>query len=310
MPKLISEIRKSYFLNKYVIITPGRARRPRDIHEKTMIERTRPCVFCPENVEKDILVKQYGGRGNNWDILVLKNKYPAVSFNNKKAYGTQEVIVETPIHGIELGELEINQIEKILWVYAKRTEAISKIKRMEYILIFKNNGSKAGASILHAHSQIFATNILPPDVYEELKLAKEYKLKKETCAYCDIIKKEARGPRKIYADKYITAFAPYASEYHYEVWLFTKRHLDNITRLNAAELKSFAKGLKKILLKLHLLDLSYNFFMHQAISDTDQHFYLKIQPRESIWAGVELGSGIVINSVPPEEAAAYYRKNL
>ncbi|MFH0819419.1 MAG: DUF4931 domain-containing protein [bacterium] len=310
MSKIISEIRKSYFLNKYVIITPSRARRPRDIHEKTMVERTKPCVFCPENVEKDILVKQYGGKGDAWDVLVLKNKYPAVTLNNKLAYGTQEVIVETPTHGIELGELSLKQIEKMLRVYAERTEAISKIKNIEYILIFKNNGSKAGASILHTHSQIFATDILPPDVYEELKLAKEYKLKNRTCAYCDIIKREIKGPRKIYADKYITAFTPYASEFHYESWIFTKRHLDNITRLNAAEFKSFAKVLRGILLKLHLLDLSYNFFMHQIISDNDQHFYLKIQPRDSMWAGIELGSGIVINSVSPEEAAAYYRKNL
>lgn len=307
MPKIISEIRKSYFLNKYVIITPGRARRPRDIHEKTMIERTEPCVFCPENVEKDILIKQCGGKGDAWDILILKNKYPAVALDNKRAYGVQEVIVETAVHGLELGELKEEQIEKLLRVYAERTEAISKIKRIEYILIFKNNGSKAGASILHAHSQIFATDILPIDVYEELKLSKKYKLKNKTCPYCDILKKEIRGPRKIYSDKYIAAFAPYASEFHYEAWIFTKRHLDNITRLNAAEFKSFAKVLKKILLKLHLLDLSYNFFMHQVISDGDQHFYLKIQPRDSVWAGVELGSGIVINSVPPEEAAAYYR---
>jgi UDPglucose--hexose-1-phosphate uridylyltransferase len=308
MPKIISEIRKSYFLNKYVIITPGRARRPRDIHEKTMVERTKPCVFCPENVEKDILVKQYGGQGDDWNVLVLKNKYPAVTLNNKRAYGTQEVIVETPIHGLEFGEINEGQIEKILRVYAERTAAISKIKRIEYILVFKNNGSKAGASILHAHSQIFATDILPVDVYEELKLAKKYKLKNKTCPYCDILKSEIKGPRKIYTDKYIAAFAPYASEFHYEAWIFTKRHLDNITRLSQAEFKSFAKVLKKILLKLHLLDLSYNFFMHQVVSEPDQHFYLKIQPRESIWAGIELGSGIVINSISPEVAAAYYQK--
>lgn len=308
MPKIISEIRKSYFLNKYVIITPGRAKRPRDIHEKTMVERTKPCVFCPENVEKDILVKQYGDKGDNWDMLVLKNKYPAVTLNNKKAYGTQEVIVETPLHGIELGDLGVDKIEKLLKVYAERTEAISKIKRIEYILIFKNNGSKAGASILHAHSQIFATDILPTDVYEELKLVKKYKLKNKTCAYCDILKREIKSPRKIYSDKYIAAFTPYASEFHYEAWIFTKRHLDNITNLNSAEFKSFAKALKMILVKLHMLDLSYNYFMHQVISDSDQHFYLKIQPRDSAWAGVELGSGIIINSIPPEEAAAYYRK--
>ena len=92
------------------------------------------------------------------------------------------------------------------------------------------------------------------------------------------------------------------------MWIFTKRHLDNITKLNNQEFKSFAKVLKKILLKLKKLDLSFNFFLHQIISDKNQHFYLKIQPRDSIWAGVELGSGLVINSIPPEDAAKFYRE--
>jgi len=105
----------------------------------------------------------------------------------------------------------------------------------------------------------------------------------------------------------MAAFTPYASEYHYEAWIFAKRHLDNISKLNSSEFKSFAKALKKILLKLQKLNLSYNFFLHQVVSEKDQHFYLKIQPRDSVWAGIELGSGLVINSVPPEEAAKYYR---
>ena len=75
-----------------------------------------------------------------------------------------------------------------------------------------------------------------------------------------------------------------------------------------AEFSSFAKALKLILSKLNKLGLSYNYFCHQVISDKDQHFYLKIQPRDSIWAGVELGSGLVINSISPETAAKFYRK--
>jgi len=54
--------------------------------------------------------------------------------------------------------------------------------------------------------------------------------------------------------------------------------------------------------------LSFNFFLHQIISDRDQHFYLKIQPRDSVWAGVELGSGLVVNSISPEIAAKFYRE--
>jgi len=307
MGKIKSEIRQAYLLNKYVIITPSRAKRPRDIKEQTIIKRSRECPFCPGKISpKDIIdvIKI----NNKPEIYSLKNIYPAVSLDNNKAYGAQEVIIETSDHLKELANLPEAHIEQVLRMYARRTKKISKNKKINYILCFKNQGSKAGASIVHAHSQVFATEILPPEVAEELKLAKEYKEKNKSCPYCDIIKKETKSPRKIFEDKFIAVFTPYASEYHYEVWLFTKRHLDNITKLNNQEFKSFAKIFKKILLKLHALDLSFNYFLHQAVNDKDQHFYLKIQPRDSVWAGVELGSGLVINSVPPEDAAKYFLK--
>jgi UDPglucose--hexose-1-phosphate uridylyltransferase len=300
-----SEIRKDYLLEKYVIITPGRAKRPRDIKEQTVISRIADCPFCPEKVNPENIIDQINGPEGK--IISLKNIFPAVTLNNKKAYGTQEVIIETPDHKKELHNLSEAQIEQLLRMYSKRTAALSKIKNIEYILCFKNQGSKAGASIVHAHSQIFATNIIPPEITEELKLSHEYQLDRKTCAYCDIIKKEMKSPRKIYEDKFIACLAPYASQYHYENWIFTKRHLDNIAKLNDNEFKSFAKLLKKILLKLSKLNLSFNYFLHQVISDNDQHFYLKIQPRDSVWAGIELGSGLVVNSLSPEEAAKFFR---
>jgi len=303
---LKSEIRKDYLSDRHVIITPGRAKRPRDIKEQTIVSRVANCVFCPENINpKDIIDQIDGSQGK---IISIKNTFPAVTLNNKKAYGTQEVIIETPEHKPELHNLSEMQIKQLLKMYAKRTAALSKIKNIEYILCFKNQGSKAGASIVHAHSQVFATDIMPSEIKEEFKLCREYKNDKKTCAYCDIIKKEMKSPRKIYEDKFIAAFAPYASQYHYETWIFTKRHLDNITKLNDSEFNSFAKILKKILVKLSKLNLSFNYFLHQSISDNDQHFYLKIQPRDSVWAGVELGSGLIINSVAPETAAKFFKK--
>lgn len=301
-----SEIRQDYFLDHYVIFTPGRAKRPRDIREKTILEPKVPCPFCRENLEKNLVLATYRVRGD-WIAKVLKNKFPAVTPQNPKAYGIQEVIVETPRHGLEFAELSLSQLEKMIEVYADRTCKISQDKKIEYILVFKNDGGKAGATIFHAHSQIFASSLFPPDVMEELKKAREYQIKNGTCVYCDIIKKEAKGSRKIFADENVVGFCPWASAFHYEAWIFPRRHLDNVIELNKKERQSFSRALKKILTKINSLDLSYNFFMHQVIKEKDQHFYLKIQPRESIWGGIELGSGIVVNSVSPEEAARLYR---
>jgi len=308
MSNIISEIRKAYLLNKYVIITPGRAKRPRDVKEQTVLKRTKECFFCSDMVDKTNILDVIKSSDND-EVLSIKNIFPAVTLDNDKAYGTQEVIIETKNHKAELADLSEENIENVLRMYSSRTKKISLDKKIDYVLCFKNQGSKAGASIIHAHSQVFATEILPPDIQEELVLAKKYKNKKNSCVYCDVLKKEMKSERLIFEDDFVGAFAPYASEYHYEAWIFTKRHLDNITKLTDNEFKSFAKVLKKILLKLQDLDLSFNFFLHQVVSNNDQHFYLKIQPRDSVWAGVELGSGLVINSVPPEEAAKFYREN-
>ncbi len=305
-----SELRKDYLLNKYVIITPGRAKRPRDISEQTVLHRDKKCVFCPGQVEKKLITDKIAGdkKEDDWRVLAIKNKFPAVTTNNKKAYGYQEVIIETDKHGKELGDLSEQEIGDVLKIYQKRTEAIAQMPKMDYVLIFKNNGSKAGASITHAHSQIFATDIIPPDVQEEITATEHYYTKNKHSAYEDIIKKEIKSKRKIFKDKLISAFCPYASQYHYEAWIFPNKFKDNITELSAEEIKSFAKTLKIILTKLNSINVSYNFFMHQVVSNPNQYFYIKIQPRDSVWAGVELGSGIVINSVPPEAAAKFYRK--
>ena len=308
MPSQKSEIRKSYLLNEYVIITPGRAARPRDVKEKTFIEKDPNCPFCPENIDKkNILDRINKVNSRQWQVLSIKNIYPAVTLDNKKAYGTQEVIIDTPDHTKELAHLSQKNIEKLLEMYAQRTRKLAQNKKLNYILCFKNQGAKAGASITLSHSQVFATSITPDDLTEEARLKQEYQIENQSCPYCDIIKQEMQRDRKIYEDNYIAAFAPYASQYHYEAWIFPRRHLDNITQLNKKENKSLARILKKILEKLDSIDASYNFFLHNVISDPNQHFYIKIQPRESVWAGVELGSGLVINSIPPEEAAKFYR---
>jgi UDPglucose--hexose-1-phosphate uridylyltransferase len=304
-----AQLRKSYLFEKYVIIAPSRAKRPSDIKGLICDKQLPICPFCPDNFDKQHLIEDIKLPGKKtWQTAALQNLYPAVSLNNQAAYGTQEVIIETPDHKKNLSDLCEKEIEAVLEIFSRRTLALKKISKIDYILCFKNQGPKSGASLTHAHSQIFATDLIPENLKEEAKKILNYKNKKGSCAYCDILKKELAGPRKIFEDKNIGAFSPYASEYHYEAWVFPKRHLDNITELKAAEKKSLACALKKILSKIDSLNLSYNFFLHNVISDPNQHFYIKIQPREAVFGGIELGSGLVINSLSPEKCAKFYRQ--
>lgn len=306
-----SQIRKDYIQDKYVIIAPKRGKRPHDVSiptPHTTEKDSKKCIFCPKNINKTKALLTIGSN-KNWRIRIIPNKYPAVSLNNPNAYGKQEVVIETPDHDKDIEELSCAHIVELLDAYANRTKAISKNKKIEYILIFKNDGGRAGASIRHAHSQIFATSFLPPHLFDKSQKTQAYKLRYGTCVYCDVIKKESKGPRLVYQDKYVIAFTPWASIHNYEIWILPKRHLDNVTVLNTEEKTSWAKILKRILKKInHELHLSYNYYFHQVIYDEDQHLYMKITPRGSVWAGLEIGSGLIINPITPEDAARFYRK--
>lgn len=307
-----SEIRKDYIQDKYVIIAPRRSRRPNDVTirpDQSSKQFDEACQFCPTKLQ-GIKGLHHLGTAKNWRVKVLANKFPAVTLDNPRAYGQQEVVIETPDHTRELEDLPLEHISDLLTVYADRTKAITKNKKIEYILIFKNNGGTAGASLQHAHSQIFATNFLPPHLVDKSQRQQAYKLGKGTCVYCDVIKKEKVSPRLVWQDRNVIAFTPYASMFNYEIWIMPKRHLDNITELTSVEKLSWAKILKHSLKKISQLNLPYNYYFHQVINDEDQHLYMKIVPRGSVWAGVEVGSGLIINPIAPEEAAKFYRQGL
>lgn len=306
-----SELRRDYIQEKYVIIAPQRKARPHDLKadKKQLKKTTASCGFCPANL-KNIpnLYKKWPH--DDWQIKVIPNIYPAVSLDNESAYGQQEVVIETPDHTKELEQLSVEHLADLLTAYAERTKEISQNPKIDYILIFKNNGGIAGASLEHTHSQIFATQFLPPHILDKSQRQQEYKIKNNSCVYCDVIKQESKGSRLIYQDEHIIAFAPYASMFNYEVWIMPLKHRDNITELTDAEKLSFAKILKVILQKIGELNLPYNFYFHQIINDKDQHLYMKVIPRGSVWAGVEIGSGLIINPIDPDDAAEFYRQGI
>ena len=132
------------------------------------------------------------------------------------------------------------------------------------------------------------------------------------CAFCDVIKKERRTVRKIYSDNHAIAIAPHASEYKLEAWIMPLKHRKSISEMTEAEKMSMAKWLKNILSRLDKRNFSYNFSFSnfKVKGKKDWHFYIRIQPRANTWGGVELGSGIIFNSFPPERVADFYVKNI
>lgn len=303
----LPEIRIDYIHDRQVIIAPNRRKRPHDAAPGgTAGTPAASDAFSPDNLKGRKALLTVGGE-KHWRIKVIKNIFPVVSPDFPQAYGYQEVVVETPEYGLELANLPESHITDLFKVYAQRVKAIQRDKTIKYILVFKNNGGIAGASINHAHSQIFASAYLPPHIITRRKRAQEYRMLHNADYYSDLIIKEKNGPRWIASGAHMCALTPYASLYNYEAWIMPWRRVDNIAQLKDVELREMATFLKSILLRLNEQGLPYNFYMHQVVADQFEHLYLRIAPRRDVWAGLELGSRLVVNSVSPEEAAVFYR---
>lgn len=301
-----SEIRKDYFLDRYVIISPKRGKRLHQVIKKEE-ESSDICRFCPGQIDgKNVLEIPNGN--DSWKVKVIENIFPALTPNNLKAYGKQEVIIETPEHNKELHELSLEHIVEVLNVYIERFVTLSSLKGICYTLVFKNEGGKAGASVSHTHSQVIALPMIPPKLAEEATAQDNYIRTHNSCPYCDIIKSEKDGPRVIWEDEHLFVLSPYASESPYGAWFIPKRHVHSIDFLHENEKMSFAHAFKKLLKRLDDIDVAYNYFFQNSLDVEAHHMVLKLSPRPNVWAGLELGTGVVINSVSPEDAAKFYKE--
>ncbi|HZJ34738.1 MAG TPA: DUF4931 domain-containing protein [Candidatus Angelobacter sp.] len=300
-----SEIRKDYFKDEYVIIAPNRAKRPHRVG--TISEAPGICHFCPENFEDEIITYQDNNEKGDWEIVSVINKFAALSTDNPRAYGQTEVIIETRRHGLDINEFSVDHIVRVFDAYIDRYNALRNMDGIKHVILFKNEGGKAGASLTHTHSQVIALPILPPKIENEAKDYNKYRLKHSTCPYCDIIAKETDKPRVIWEDENLFVLSPYASDAPYGAWLIPKRHIRFISDLTHGEKESFAKAMKIVLDKLDDFGISYNYFVENAVNREDYHMHIKLAPRPNIWAGLELGTGVIINPITPEYAAKVYR---
>lgn len=301
-----SEIRKHYYLDRYVVIAPKRNLKPDSFGGVSSPHKIE--TASSPAIENDPSIYEVKDKAGRWQVKVIDNLYPALSLDNPKAYGKQEIVIETPEHNLEFSELSIPHIEQIFQVYAHRIKALNDIKDIRYVSVFKNDGPRAGASIAHAHSQIAAVPIIPPHLASESAQIEAYRSKYESCPHCDVINWETQQKvRVIQEDKHLLAISPYAGRYPFGAWLMPRRHVTNFTELAPEELHSMAVILKKITSALDKAGISFNFFLHDSLPEFQNHFILQVEPRGTPWAGFEISTGLIINPVAPEYAASWYR---
>ena len=221
---------------------------------------------------------------------MVPNKFPALGiegdlnregegmFDRMNGVGAHEVIIETPDHQSTLATISERAIEDVLWAYRERVIDLKNDKRFRYVLIFKNHGDAAGASLEHSHSQLIALPIVPKRVREELDGAFHYYREKERCIYCDMIRQELEsGVRVISENEHCIALAPYAPRFPFEMWVAARNNMARRLKIIESPVyASLAKMLKDIFVRIDsVLDHpAYNFMLHTSpVGEENNEYY-------------------------------------
>jgi UDPglucose--hexose-1-phosphate uridylyltransferase len=328
------ELRKDAVTGRWVIISTERRKRPSDFRlERPALIREEFCPFCTgreQMTPPEVLAFRHNGSGPNgpgWDLRVVPNKFPALQvegnldrqgeglFDRMNGVGAHEVIIESPDHGKTLASMSEAEIERVLWAFRERIADLKRDIRFRYILVFKNHGAAAGATLEHSHSQLIALPIVPDFVREEIEGAKQHFAAKERCVFCDIIRQEVTaGKRIIHENADVVAIAPYAPRFPFETWLLPRTHYARFEDTPRQVYESLARMLKTVLMRMNkaLESPDYNLIIHnspfsEAQANDYYHWHLELMPKLTRTAGFEWGTGFYINPTSPEEAAQVLR---
>ena len=328
----MSELRKDPVGDRWVIIASERSRRPNARVPAAMPDSTEPCPFCTgqeRETPPEILAYRADSTAPNrpgWTVRVVPNKYPALAVGEgwpnrhdepgdfMAGIGAHEVVIESPQHDVSMANLSVSQVGDVLRAYRERMIALQEEPRWQSVVIYKNEGSSAGATLEHVHSQILALPMVPRAIADEWRALKAHDEGYRRCLYCDIIKKERERQDRVVAESdAFVVLCPFASRFPYETWIMPKRHSPFFQSLGDNELRQLASALLQILKRLAAVaDAPVNYVLHSGplrkAKSERYHWHLETLPRISKIAGFELASGYYINTVTPEEAARALRQ--
>lgn len=328
------ELRQDPLNQRWVIISSERAKRPQDFQVRPAQAQHHECPFCHGNEEKtppEIYAYRHRETGKNrpgWWIRTVPNKFPALGIEGMAeeytaglhktmgGFGAHEVIIETPDHQIHFADHSVQQTAEILRMWRDRHLDLRNDHRLKYILIFKNEGLEAGASMEHSHSQLMAVPMLPKAVEEEINLGfKSHLAATGRCILCDLLRQEiADQKRVVFESKHFLVFCPYASRFPFETWIVPRQHQADFGLIAEECVQDLAFVCQTYFGKIDAAlaeGVPYNLLLHSTPVNMDigvsYHWHIEILPRLSRAAGFELGTDCYINPTPPEVAAEVLR---
>jgi len=316
-------------------MAPERAKRPQNMPKKRRIEALTDwdasCPFCPGNesqTPEEVFRLPLSSQASAWEVRVVPNRFAALTLNGDiirkedghlfrkmDGVGGHEVIIESPSHNTPMALMAYQQVEKVLVAYQERYNALKRNRQFKFITIFKNHGWRSGTSLAHPHSQLVATPITATYYRRKFDVAVDYYDDVGKCLYCDLLAEElVRRERIIAENKDFIVFHPYASRVPYETWIIPKRHCASFGLVPKRQLAGLAMVLKDTLLCLHrgLDNPDFNLMVDTTTTEDEEdpyyHWHIRIVPRLTTIAGFEMGSGIYINTVLPEDSALFMKQ--
>jgi UDPglucose--hexose-1-phosphate uridylyltransferase len=336
-----------------VLVATARSMRPKKAEElapRDTRAHVETCPFCRGNEDKTPpeLLRIPSKDGESWEIRLVSNLYPVLGDDRENAnfafglqqtidgYGRHEVFVDHPHHGIAIHEMSEEHLAIMFSAFQIRVAQLyASDERLNYVLVFKNFGPAAGASIPHTHSQIIAMPVVPENVEAEVRNSAEHFRKHHRCIFCGLIdealtfeatiydRSSGGIRRKIDVGQYVVergehfiAIKPFASRFEWEVHILPLRHEADFLNTPEEWMTDLAHVMKRTMARLDAVigGAQYNFFLHSVPHDSHQaantnsyHWHLEICPRTSIPTGFELGSGLFVNTISPEVAAKKLR---
>lgn len=331
----MTEVRINPLTGESVVVAATRALRPHDTKHpsgnKPGADSLDDCPFCPGHEDRTpgVLLTVPGPQAAApWSLMVVPNRYPALEpnpqpprdecdrlFASRPGRGAHEVLVETPEHHRHPAEMSTKELALVFRTARDRIALHAATPYVEYITYFKNHGHEAGASLNHPHSQIVAADFVPDRERRKSRLAAKHRELTARCIVCDLLREELRkSTRVVFERAEFVAFCPFFSAQAGETWIVPKRHPTQFQAVSENLIAEFGDSVRRVLRTLdralHRADFNWILEMGPLRGPfaTHGHWYLRVVPRVTIFAGFELGTGIQINLLPPEEAAQTLRE--
>lgn len=317
----MSQLRLDPLTGRWVAISLERSERPHAFLTRTLPvedDPNRACPFCPGHEAATPPALETYGNDGGWLVRVVPNKYPAFSgaepmvvthlgpvFTQAPAGGAHEVVVFTPEHDVSLADLPDAQAGLVMAAIRDRMDDHSRTSGLRYSQAIVNYGREAGASIVHPHGQLLGIPFVPRGLSDELAGFSRFQ---GSCLLCTTVEAEtAAGHRVILEDERVVVLCPFWSGSPFEMLVIPKEHDPHLHTAAPADLTAVGRAVRDALARLRntVGDVAYNVVFHSAPFRVhgEYHWHVHLHPKLTTRAGFELGTGVLLNVMPPELAA-------